>query len=31
LQKQLSPFDVERHGDASWKVFYVVAPDGVCY
>jgi hypothetical protein len=31
LQKQLSPFDVERHGDASWKVFYVVAPDGLCY
>jgi hypothetical protein len=31
LQKELSPFDVERHGDASWKVFYVVAPDGLCY
>lgn len=31
LQKELSQFDVERHGDASWKVFYVVAPDGLCY
>jgi len=25
------PFSVEDHGDARWKVFYVVAPDGLCY
>ena len=31
LGKQLSAFDVEQHGDAPWKVFYVVAPDGLCY
>jgi catechol 2,3-dioxygenase-like lactoylglutathione lyase family enzyme len=31
LQKELSQFDLEQHGDASWKVFYVVAPDGLCY
>ena len=31
LQKELSEFDLEQHGDASWKVFYVVAPDGLCY
>lgn len=31
LQKDLSDFSVERHGDASWRVFYVVAPDGLCY
>jgi catechol 2,3-dioxygenase-like lactoylglutathione lyase family enzyme len=31
LQKELSAFDVELHGGASWKVFYVVAPDGLCY
>jgi lactoylglutathione lyase len=31
LQKELSEFDVERHGEAAWKVFYVVAPDGLCY
>jgi catechol 2,3-dioxygenase-like lactoylglutathione lyase family enzyme len=31
LQKELSQFDVEKHGEASWKVFYVVAPDGLCY
>jgi lactoylglutathione lyase len=31
LQKPLSQFAVERRGDESWKVFYVVAPDGLCY
>lgn len=31
LEKELSQFDLEQHGDASWKVFYVVAPDGLCY
>ena len=31
LQKELSAFDVEEHGGVKWKVFYVVAPDGLCY
>jgi lactoylglutathione lyase len=31
LQKELSEFSTERHGDVDWKVFYVVAPDGLCY
>jgi catechol 2,3-dioxygenase-like lactoylglutathione lyase family enzyme len=31
LGKQLSEFEVEQRGDAAWKVFYVVAPDGLCY
>ena len=31
LQKELPAFDVEEHGGTSWKVFYVVAPDGLCY
>ncbi|MGE5837777.1 MAG: VOC family protein [Acidobacteriota bacterium] len=31
LEKELSRFDLEQHGEASWKVFYVVAPDGLCY
>ena len=31
LQKELSQFDVENHGDTAWRVFYVVAPDGLCY
>jgi lactoylglutathione lyase len=31
LQKQPSEFDIEQHDDVAWKVFYVVAPDGLCY
>ena len=31
LNKERSDFDVEQHGDVTWKVFYVVAPDGLCY
>jgi lactoylglutathione lyase len=31
LQKQLSEFDVEERDGVAWKVFYVVAPDGLCY
>lgn len=31
LNKARSDFDIERHGDEEWKVFYIVAPDGLCY
>jgi catechol 2,3-dioxygenase-like lactoylglutathione lyase family enzyme len=31
LQKELSDFSNEDHDDFIWKVFYVVAPDGLCY
>ena len=31
LGKPLAQFDNERHGGESWQVFYVVAPDGLCY
>lgn len=31
LQKEVSEFSTERRGDVPWKVFYVVAPDGLCY
>jgi lactoylglutathione lyase len=31
LQKEVSEFDIEQHDDGPWKVFYVVAPDGLCY
>lgn len=31
LQKQPSDVGIENHGDAAWRVFYVVAPDGLCY
>ena len=31
LNKEAPGFGVEAHGDASFRVFYVVAPDGLCY
>ncbi|HKR21429.1 MAG TPA: VOC family protein [Pyrinomonadaceae bacterium] len=31
LQKEISDFSNEDHDDSVWKVFYVVAPDGLCY
>jgi len=31
LQKEISGFDIEQHDNVAWKVFYVVAPDGLCY
>jgi catechol 2,3-dioxygenase-like lactoylglutathione lyase family enzyme len=31
LQKEISEFGIEQRGDVPWRVFYVVAPDGLCY
>jgi len=31
LRKASEDFGVEEHGGAKWTVFYVVAPDGLCY
>ena len=31
LQKELSDFRNEDHGGDAWRVFYIVAPDGLCY
>ena len=31
LEKEISGFEIEKRDDTSWKVFYVVAPDGLCY
>lgn len=31
LQKELGEFGLEEHDGASWRVFYAVAPDGLCY
>ena len=31
LQNEIADFDIETHDDATWKVFYVIAPDGLCY
>lgn len=31
LEKEISEFDTEENDGKTWKVFYVVAPDGLCY
>jgi catechol 2,3-dioxygenase-like lactoylglutathione lyase family enzyme len=31
LHKELSEIGTEQRNGAAWKVFYVVAPDGLCY
>ena len=31
LEKEISDFDFQKYGETKWKVFFVVAPDGLCY
>jgi catechol 2,3-dioxygenase-like lactoylglutathione lyase family enzyme len=31
LNKEFSEIGVEHHGSTVWNVFYLVAPDGLCY
>ncbi|MBO0723888.1 MAG: VOC family protein [Blastocatellia bacterium] len=31
LDQTEAGFRIDRYGDTSWKVFFVVAPDGLCY
>ena len=31
LEKEEAGFRIDRYGATSWKVFFVVAPDGLCY
>jgi catechol 2,3-dioxygenase-like lactoylglutathione lyase family enzyme len=31
LEKGDAGFRIDQHGDTSFKVFFVVAPDGLCY
>ena len=31
LKKEIGDIGTERHDDAAFRVFYVVAPDGLCY
>jgi lactoylglutathione lyase len=31
LTKELADFSLQQHGDITWNVFFVVAPDGLCY
>ncbi len=29
--KPEADFRIDQHGDTKWKVFFVIAPDGLCY
>ncbi len=31
LQKPTAEFRMDQHGATKWKVFFVIAPDGLCY
>jgi len=31
LGREKAGFMVQQHGDVNWNVFFVVAPDGLCY
>ena len=31
LKKEAADFRIDQYGDTSYKVFFVVAPDGLCY
>src|ERR1700690_3117443 len=31
LEKEISAFDTQKYGETEWKVFFIVAPDGLCY
>jgi catechol 2,3-dioxygenase-like lactoylglutathione lyase family enzyme len=31
FQKESPDFRIDTHGATKWKVFFVVAPDGLCY
>jgi catechol 2,3-dioxygenase-like lactoylglutathione lyase family enzyme len=31
LGKEEAGFRIDKYGDTSWKVFFVVAPDGLCF
>jgi lactoylglutathione lyase len=31
LKKEEAGFRIDRHGNTAYKVFFVVAPDGLCY
>ena len=31
LEKEEAGYTIQKHGDTDWKVFFVVAPDGLCY
>ncbi len=31
LEREEAGYRMDKHGDTIWKVFFVIAPDGLCY
>lgn len=31
LAKETADYRIDRHGATAWKVFFVIAPDGLCF
>lgn len=31
LQNENPDFKIQKHGETAWKVFFVIAPDGLCF
>ncbi|MBL8191258.1 MAG: VOC family protein [Acidobacteria bacterium] len=31
LSNEKADFRIDQHGDTMWKVFFAIAPDGLCY
>jgi catechol 2,3-dioxygenase-like lactoylglutathione lyase family enzyme len=31
LEREEAGFRIDQHGETAWRVFFVVAPDGLCY
>ena len=31
LKNEVPDFRIDQQGETSWKVFFVIAPDGLCY
>jgi lactoylglutathione lyase len=31
LAKELSDINIEKNDSGTWRVFYIIAPDGLCY
>jgi predicted enzyme related to lactoylglutathione lyase len=31
LEREGADFRIDKHGDTSYRVFFVIAPDGLCY
>lgn len=31
LSNEKADFRIDQHGETTWKVFFVIAPDGLCY